>query len=311
MGVLRDYYNTGEDNQTQFGDPAGVLNIRKAQTFQASASYTMASVKLKLYRSGNPGTITIELQGVSGSNPDANVLAIGTTNGNTLTTNTAGEWREITFAVPYVVTSGIDYAVVMSAQAYNAYWKVDRGGTYPNGSVRGSSSGETWGPVVPLSDAMFETYDNLTVPGKPTNPSPGDAASSITLDESPLSWDASVGDAADTYEVYFREQGDSWNLIGTAQAGVSFTIDFGTLAYNITYEWRIDATNEAGTTTGDTWSFDTITFNTILPGASGGSGGGGGGGGSGEESSPNGENNMITLRRLVAAAANKIWYEDI
>lgn len=158
MPTLRDYYNTDYDNQVQFG-ATGPLNIRRAQTFQASVSYIIVSVKLRLYRSGNPGTITVQLQGVSGENPDANVLASGTTNGDTLTTNTSGEWREITFSVPYSVVSGTDYAIVLSAQAYNAYWKVDRGGTYPNGSVRGSSSGETWGASVPLSDGMFETWD--------------------------------------------------------------------------------------------------------------------------------------------------------
>ncbi len=148
------------------------------------------------------------------------------------------------------------------------------------------------------------------LPGKPTNPAPGNTASDITLDESPLSWDAS-DPVADTYEIYFREQGDGWSLVGVAQAGVSWVIDFGTLNYDITYEWRVDATNVSGTTTGDTWNFGSIIFAPILPGASGGAGGGGGGGGSGEESSPNGENNMITLRRLVAVAANKFWYEDI
>lgn len=310
MAVLRDYYNTGEDSQMQFGFVSGSLNIRMAQTFQASVSYDINSVKLKLYRSGSPGTITVELQGVSGENPDANVLATGTTDGDTLTTNTAGEWREITFAAPYSVVSGTNYAIVVSAQTYNTFWKKDAGGSYVNGAMRGVSVGENWGPVVPLSDAIFETYDNLTVPGKPTNPSPSDAVSDITLDESPLSWDAS-SPAADTYEIYFREQGGSWDLIGVAQAGVSYVLNFGYIDYSKTYEWRIDATNEAGTTTGDTWTFDSIVFDTIIPGGSGGSGGGGGGGGSGEESSPSGENNMITLRRLVAVTNNKIWFEDV
>ncbi len=163
------------------------------------------------------------------------------------------------------------------------------------------TSGDAW------ENSNTELFSTLpVVPGKPTNPSPSHTASDITLDESPLSWDAS-SPAADTYEIYFREQGESWDLIGTAQAGVSFVLDFGYIDYNITYEWRIDATNIAGTTTGDTWNFDSIVFAPPNPA----DGGIGGGGGSGEESSPTGESNMITLRRLVAAAGNAIYYEDI
>lgn len=100
----------------------------------------------------------------------------------------------------------------------------------------------------------------------------------------------------ETYEIYFREQGDSWELIGVAQAGTELVLDFGTLDYNKTYEWRVDATNEYGTTTGDTWNFGTI----VLDPPSWNNAGAG-----------IGDNNMVTLRRLVAAANSKIWYEDI
>lgn len=141
------------------------------------------------------------------------------------------------------------------------------------------------------------------LPGKPTNPSPTDDATDITLDHTLLSWDAS-DPAADTYEIYFREQGDDWELVGEAQAGVEWTIDFGTLDYGITYEWRIDATNDAGTTTGDTWTFGCISFDPPLP--------------SGitlvdgePTGTPTGENNMYTVKRLIIAANNKIFYEDV
>lgn len=105
---------------------------------------------------------------------------------------------------------------------------------------------------------------------------------------------------AETYEIYFREQGQSWVKIGAAQAETEFALDFGYIDYEKTYEWRVDATNEYGTTTGDTWNFNSVVFDPPLAGASGGAGG-----------SPGGENNMVTLRRLVVAVENKIWYEDI
>lgn len=92
---------------------------------------------------------------------------------------------------------------------------------------------------------------------------------------------------------------DSWHFSGRVEK-VYFSP-------GVTYEWRVDATNLAGTIAGDTWTFGSITFYPPLPGTSGV----GGGGGTGEESSPTGESNMLTLKRLVAVAANKLWYEDI
>ncbi len=114
---------------------------------------------------------------------------------------------------------------------------------------------------------------------------------------------------AETYEVYFREQGDDWVQVGEAQAGLSFVLTFGTLGYNITYEWRIDSVNEFGTTTGDTWSFASIAFDPPLP--TGVTLDGSGTGDGSPTGSPTGENVIITTRRLVAVANNKLWYEDI
>lgn len=313
MAVLQESNNdTDLINATEFIDSSKWC----AQTFTAGAGYTITSVKLVVnwFSSIPAGDLTVSIKAVDGSNkPTGADLCSGTVACSSLPEHPIKTWTEITFGVPYVLTKDIMYAIVIrtAVASPDMVWReVGGGSTYPDGTMCDTANAGSFWSIISASDMMFETWGNPPVPGKPTNPSPTDAASSITLDESPLSWDAS-DPAADTYEVYFREQGDGWGLIGIAQAGVSFTIDFGTLDYGITYEWRIDATNVTGTTTGDTWSFDTITFNTILPGASGGSGGGGGGGGSGEESSPNGENNMLTLRRLVAAADNKIWYEDI
>jgi hypothetical protein len=148
------------------------------------------------------------------------------------------------------------------------------------------------------------SFDTNILPGKPTNPSPADDATDITLDETSLSWDAS-DPAADTYEIYFRIQGDDWGLVGEAQAGVEWAISFGTLNYGTTYEWRVDATNAYGTTTGDTWTFGSIVFDPPLPtgitlDAEGEPAG-----------TPTGENNMYTIKRLIIAANNKIFYEDV
>ena len=232
------------------------------------------------------------------------------------------------------ITNSYSIGAVSTGSLIGGFAGYNPGGTVPGCYYDSTTSGQSdTGKGIPKitanmkKEATFEDWDfstpiwhiiedttypslNVFPPGKPTEPSPTHEATGITLDESPLSWDAS-DPAANTYEIYFREQGEDWELVGVAQAGVSFALDFGILDYEKIYEWRVDATNEVATTTGDTWIFDSVVFAPVLPGASGGAGGGGGGGGSGEESSPTGENNMITLRRLVAAANSKIWYEDV
>jgi len=205
-----------------------------------------------------------------------------------------------------------------ATSAYDTRWKAETftaGSTYTISSIILKLSKSTiWGGTV--EDVTVSIKATIEAPRKPTNPSPANEATDITLDETPLSWDAS-DPAADTYEVYFREQGNDWELVGEAQAGIEWAIDFGTLAYDTTYEWRIDATNEYGTTTGDTWSFTTIDFDQIRISYRLISGGSGAGpyddppGTEGTDWAWTGESNIITVKKLVAAANNKIWYEAI
>jgi len=108
---------------------------------------------------------------------------------------------------------------------------------------------------------------------------------------------------AETYSVYF-DAGDGMELVASGISDTELTIDFGPFLYSTGYSWRVDATNECGTTTGDTWTFTSLVYDPPLP--------------SGvtmvdgePAGDPTGENNMVTIKRLVVAADNKIWYEDI
>ena len=100
--TLKDYYNTGDD-----GTPTLIGGVYwESQTFTASSTYDIGSVKLKLYRIGTPGTLTVSIRATDGNGqPTGADLASGTTDGNTLTTNTSGEWREITFSSSYALTN--------------------------------------------------------------------------------------------------------------------------------------------------------------------------------------------------------------
>ncbi len=109
---------------------------------------------------------------------------------------------------------------------------------------------------------------------------------------------------AETYDIYFGPTGGIV-LISAGQSELSVQVPY-TLEYNIEYSWRVDATNEDGTTTGDVWSFTclllsppfptgiTLDYGEDPPVPTG---------------TPNGLNNMVTLKRLVVASNNSVFYE--
>lgn len=258
-----------------------------AQSWTTTSSYDIASVKVRLYRSGTPGTVTVSIRAASGDAPTGGDLASGTTDGDTLTTDTAGEWREVTFGSSYTLSSGIKYTIVVRAEAGILGWTGRDGAPlYADGDNSFSfNSGENWSSHAGVEDHNFETYSGAP-PEKPINPTPSDEAATVTLDQATLAWED--GGGADTFDVYFGPTG-SMTLQSSAQAGVSWDVDILPFPYATTYQWRIDATNEEGTTTGDTWSFTTITFSPPSTAAG----------------------KWRILKRLVAAAADTFWYEDI
>ncbi|KKK49220.1 hypothetical protein LCGC14_3137230, partial [marine sediment metagenome] len=98
---------------------------------------------------------------------------------------------------------------------------------------------------------------------------------------------------AETYDIYFGPTGDL-SLISAEQAGLSIEVPYA-LEYNTEYSWRVDATNEFGTTTGDVWSFTAIVYAPPLPSGVTLDGDGN------PTGTPTGLNNMVTLKRIVVA----------
>ena len=282
-----------------------------AQTFTASSSYTITSVILKMerFQFDTTGTVTVSIKATVGipekpTNPTPANNATGVDfSGLVLDWDDGG--GADTFDV-YIGPSGslVEVASAIVPSTYTVsisdvpteqviYWRVDAT------NASGTTTGGTW------------NFDARPV--KANTPSPANAASDITLDETPLGW--VDGGNSDTYDIYFRIQGDSWVEESSAQAAIEWAIVFGTLGYDIIYEWKIESTNIFGTTVGDTWSFDSLVFDEprisyVL--ISGGSGAGpydDPAGVEGTDWSWTGLNNMMTVRRLVAAARNKIFYE--
>lgn len=92
-----------------------------------------------------------------------------------------------------------------------------------------------------------------TLPSKPTTPSPANGSTNRPVTQI-LSW--VNGGNATSYNVYFGTN----PAPGASEFKTTTTLTTfnpGTLSYNTTYYWRIDAINLAGTTTGDVWNFTT------------------------------------------------------
>ncbi|KKN05684.1 hypothetical protein LCGC14_1084830 [marine sediment metagenome] len=176
--------------------------------------------------------------------------------------------------------------------------------------------------TTPFSWSQTATWSFTTAgvaPEKPINPIPTDAAADVTLDQATITWED--GGNADTYNVYYGDTLGNLTLVSSGQVGLSFTIQDITLGspfdYLITRYWRVDAVNAFGTTTGDEWSFVSIAFDQIRVSYRLISGGNGQGpydsppGVQGTDWEYTGESNMITIKKLIAAANNTIWIEDI
>jgi len=112
----------------------------------------------------------------------------------------------------------------------------------------------TTGPVW-----SFTTGQNQNMPPyTPRSPSPTNAAVYMPI-TTQLSWtggDPNPGDQV-TYDVYFGIDDIPVQLVGNDQSPLSF--DPGELAYDLTYYWRIVATDDPGAVSpGPIWSFSTM-----------------------------------------------------
>ncbi len=125
---------------------------------------------------------------------------------------------------------------------------------------------------------------------------------------------------AETYNIYFGTVSGSLSLAASGVTDLFYPMPIEiVLDYKTTYYWRIDADVNGAITTGDEWYFATIVFAPpissyeLIPGGNG-NGPPGTSDPSGVEGTDwnwTGLNFTAKVRRLVAAAANAIWYESV
>lgn len=164
MATLFDSYTTNDDNVNA---PNGTTVY--CQTFTASASYSLTSIKLKLARVGTPGTCYAKIYATTASKPSGDALSSASFSGDTLTTDSnVGEWLEI--STPSInLSSGIKYAIVVSAPDGNGLnslnWRNDETSSAYAGGGReySSNAGSTWTSESATIDCMFETYGDEIV----------------------------------------------------------------------------------------------------------------------------------------------------
>lgn len=178
------YYITGDN-----GDSDVYTGQWRAQTFTPATTHTVTSVKLKLSKTGSPGTITIRILATTGGVdgvPTGGALCSGTTNGNTLPDTPTTEWREISFGAGTPLTAGVTYAITASCTtSYPAnyfLWRTETpAGSYASGKDFYSlNAGVLWNATG--RDDMFEEwgYGETGAPSVTTQPTSAVATTSAT-----------------------------------------------------------------------------------------------------------------------------------
>ncbi len=153
-----EHYIVGDDDEKAIFD-----RHWRGQSFTPSIAHKITSVKLLLRRVGLPGIVTVSIRPTAFRRPIEPDLCVGTIDGNTLTTDGAGEWKEIIFDIHPPLSSFTMYAKVIRAihgdGSNNLRWRDDNSlPTYPGGEyLTSANSGLTWDRW-PGTDMMFEEW---------------------------------------------------------------------------------------------------------------------------------------------------------
>lgn len=161
--------NSNADDTTggAFGDGGNDIGF---QTFTPSVSYSVESISLKMYKpgTGTVGDITLSLRLVDGDDkPTGGDLITGTTPGDTLTTDSGGEWRQVSLSAAYEITAGTKYAIVVRAdgcdESRNVTCRCTADNVYTNGKGGRSTNGGTSWTVYSSTDLVFKVYGSAII----------------------------------------------------------------------------------------------------------------------------------------------------
>jgi len=139
------------------------------QTFTPSVRADITSVKLKLFKTGNPaGNFNVDIHAVDGAGkPTGAALTSGSIVASTIAAGSPGSLVEIT-VTKYGLSADTKYAIVVSVPDGSAgnqiEWRIDSTELAYTGGTGGSSgdSGSTW-TMNANQDAMFEVWGLLVI----------------------------------------------------------------------------------------------------------------------------------------------------
>jgi len=163
--MLYERYTTGDDIALSVRDTAWASQTFTIGNSGENLKHQINQVKLKIYRIGSPGTITIAIYGTSGGKPAGGSLCTDDFDGDAVGTTT-DNWETYTFTSPATLLQDTKYAIVLAApngDPDNALaWRADSTSpTYTGGSyVYSGSSGSNWVSYTG-HDCMFEEYGSF------------------------------------------------------------------------------------------------------------------------------------------------------
>lgn len=170
MPTRYEFYIAGDDASMSCDDDEW-----GAQSFTPSVTHDLTSVKALIYRVNNPGIVTVSIRAVDGAGKPTDAdLASATFDGDALTLNVAGEWKEI--AITGVrLQAGTTYAKQLkpaNAAPAKLRWLYDSSSsTYGGGKMMRSSGGDaSWEDWAAAYDTMFEEWGDPVTPMAGFNP---------------------------------------------------------------------------------------------------------------------------------------------
>jgi len=166
----------GEKNQQESFDSGENADYRCFDTnwwcmsFTPEAAHKIKGVKLKMWRKGNPGTLTVSIKAADASHfPTGPVLCSGTIDGNSLTPATPGQWYEIDLGAGDDLAALTEVTIEMKVPGGSVdnevQFRGDSAGEYTGGQPAYSlNSGVDW-VAQAAPDIYFIEYDDQTVGG--------------------------------------------------------------------------------------------------------------------------------------------------
>lgn len=153
--ALQEFYNTNDDIAATI-----IGNNWFGQTWTTESAYSIASVKLKLYRGATgPDNVTVSIRATSAGLPTGGDLTSGSIAGSTLTQGSPGDFIEIPLT-PFALSDATKYAIILNVDNLSCSWRVDNSAPSYAGGNGCSSTNAGVGWSTGGWDSMFETHDS-------------------------------------------------------------------------------------------------------------------------------------------------------